>query len=114
MSYIYSITHNTMGIVYIGMTTLPAEKRWKQHLYESRKKRPYMDICYLIKERGEDKFTFDVIEEYDSSIVYDRERYWIDYYDTYNNGYNNRRGGGYLKEDYKTTPYHYKDKRKPL
>ena len=81
-----------MGIVYIGMTTLPVKKRWSQHITDSRKDKPSMDITYLIKER----FTFDIIEECDSSVVYDRERYWINYYDRYNN----RRGGGYRLSDY--------------
>ena len=32
----------------------------------------------------------------------EREKYWIDYYDTYNNGYNATRGGeGNCKIDYK-------------
>jgi hypothetical protein len=33
------------------------------------------------------------IEECNNDLLNDRERYWINYYDSYKNGYNNTYGG---------------------
>ena len=39
---------------------------------------------------GLENFTFEIIEECkkDSQILNEREKYWIKYYDSFNNGYN--------------------------
>ena len=33
MGYIYKITNNINQKIYIGLTTLSVEERWKSHLY---------------------------------------------------------------------------------
>lgn len=52
-----------------------------------------MAIHRAIKKYGKSNFTVEVIEEIDSANLNDRERYWIKYYNSYNNGYNSTKGG---------------------
>lgn len=93
MAYIYSITHKRNGQMYIGRSVNHPNKRWSQHIHMSRKNKPPTDISYYMKEQGIDSFAFDIIEECDRDEVGERERYWIRYYNTYNNGFNSNPGG---------------------
>lgn len=46
-------------------------------------------------------FSFDIIEKVPFKELNNREKYWIQFYDSYNNGYNLTRGGrGNPKYDY--------------
>ena len=50
---------------------------------------------------GEEHFTIRLVEECELSILEEREQYWINYYDTYHNGYNATLGGdGKMLYDY--------------
>lgn len=42
---------------------------------------------------GAENFKFSIIEETDESKLDEREKYWIEYYDSYRSGYNNDIGG---------------------
>lgn len=43
---------------------------------------------------GEDAFVFEILERCDNNDkAYQREKYWIDYYDSFENGYNMNEGG---------------------
>jgi len=54
-----------------------------------------------MKKYGIENFKFEIIEECSDEEVDTREIYWIDYYDTFKNGYNLTRGGeGGLIYDY--------------
>ena len=47
-----------------------------------------------IRKYGLDNFIFEIIEELeDYSIAAEREKYWIQYYNSYKNGYNESLGG---------------------
>lgn len=52
-----------------------------------------MAIHRAINKYGKTNFTIEVIEEIESTNLNDREKYWIEYYDSYNNGYNSTKGG---------------------
>ena len=52
-----------------------------------------MAIHRAINKYGKSNFTIEVIEEVESTNLNDRERYWIKYYNSYNNGYNSTKGG---------------------
>ena len=52
-----------------------------------------MAIHKAINKYGKSNFTIEVIEEVESTNLNDREKYWIRYYDSYNNGYNSTEGG---------------------
>lgn len=95
MAYIYKITNNLNQKSYIGKTLKKIEDRWKEHLkdYKRRRyeKRPLYDA---FKKYGIENFNVEEVEEIlDESILEDREKYWIEYYKTYSNGYNATLGG---------------------
>lgn len=46
---------------------------------------------------GVDNYTFELLEQCPSSELDEKERYWIEFYDTYNNGLNSNRGNGNKK-----------------
>ena len=46
-----------------------------------------------MREIGFDNFTFEVIEKCSNSILDDREKYWISFYNTVKDGYNEALGG---------------------
>lgn len=85
---IYKITNNINGKIYIGQSR-NIESRWQQHQEPARNSL----ISRAIKKYGVDNFTFEVIEECTIEELDKREIYWIDYYKSFDNGYNLTRGG---------------------
>ena len=51
-----------------------------------------------LKKYGRDGFIWGIVEECDTSLLNDREIYWIDVYNSFNNGYNTTTGGNQAKE----------------
>ena len=103
MAYIYKITNQLNGKMYIGKTTDTIENRWKAHLHDSRKERCKTRHLYAAMNKyGTDKFKIEEVEYItDLSILNEREKYWITYYNTYKNGYNETYGGdGKILIDY--------------
>lgn len=94
MSYIYKISNDINNLVYIGQTTGSIQARFKQHLYDSKKHINDTHKFYnAIRTIGADHFKIEIIEECDNDKLDEQERYWINYYDSYNNGYNSKNGG---------------------
>ena len=87
---IYKITNKINNKSYIGQS-IHIEQRWEEHLYKTSK-------CSLIKyalfKYGKDNFIFEVLEECSREELNEKEQYWIEKYDTFNNGYNLTKGGG--------------------
>lgn len=93
MTGIYKITNNINGHAYIGKATDIA-RRWRQHRNVTSEDHEYDYPLYkAFRKYGIDNFTFDVIEECAVSELDDREIYWVAFYDTYYNGYNQTKGG---------------------
>lgn len=78
--YIYKITNNETGQVYIGQSIHP-ETRWAEH-----RRNKYSKIGKAIQENGVENFSFQIIE-YAGNYT-ERENYWIDYYNSIETGYN--------------------------
>ena len=95
MSYIYKITNNRNGKVYIGQSKVPVERKWKTHVFDSKKIRDEKRPLYAaMNEYGIESFSLSVVEELnDDSLLDEREIFWIDYYDSFRNGYNATYGG---------------------
>ena len=92
--FIYKITNTINGKSYIGQTIQNVKERFYQHCATKCSKAvSNMAIHRAIKKYGKSNFTVEVIEEVESTNLNDRERYWIRYYDSYNNGYNSTEGG---------------------
>lgn len=99
MAYIYKVTNQINGKVYIGKTTKDIQQRWKQHQQDSKrdycKNRPFYRA---LNKYGIESFIIEEIEQCDISILEEREIYWINYYRSYVgwedcNGYNATLGG---------------------
>lgn len=84
--YIYKITNKLNGLSYIGQTSDVFE-RWRQHY--ARKNRT---LGIAIEKDGIENFTFEILEKTISELANERERYWINYYKSYPEGYNSNAG----------------------
>lgn len=96
IGYIYKITNKINGRCYIGQTSQNAKKRWKEHIkvYTNPKCYNYNYPLYkAFRKYGIKKFEFEVIEECEIQDLNKREIYWISYYNSYKEGYNQTLGG---------------------
>lgn len=94
MGYIYKITNTLNNKSYIGQTIKTVEKRFQQHKNNSNK--DYFSQIVLYKafnKYGIENFKCETIEEVSNEFLDDREKYWIEYYNTYFDGYNSTIGG---------------------
>ena len=92
--FIYKITNKVNGKSYIGQTIQNVKERFYQHCaIRCSQAVLNMAIHKAINKYGKSNFTIEVIEEVESTNLNDREKYWIRYYDSYNNGYNSTEGG---------------------
>lgn len=85
---IYKVTNKVNGKVYIGQS-VDIGRRWRQHMTAE-------DDIYFhkaIQKYGVENFEWEVIEKCKKSELDERESYWIEYYDSFNKGYNCTRGG---------------------
>ena len=91
---IYIITNDINNKVYIGQTIQKLSKRFNGHCCYSKSDRSSnMYIKRAIHKYGKDKFHISLLEEVSIEKLNEREKYWIAYYDSYNNGYNLTLGG---------------------
>ena len=87
---IYKITNKKTGKSYIGQSN-DIERRFKEHQQKGASSRIPLDVA--IQKYGKDTFDYEVIEECDLSQLNEKEEYYIQLYDTKNNGYNCNDGG---------------------
>lgn len=91
---IYLISNDVNSKLYVGQTIQTLNKRFNGHCCYSKSDRSVnMYIKRAIHKYGKDKFHITLIEECPINLLNDREKYWIDFYDSYNNGYNLTKGG---------------------
>ena len=83
---IYKITNLLNGKSYIGQSN-NLERRKKEHLSGKQ----YIDLD--IQQLGIENFDFEILEYCNKDQLDELEKYWIDYYNTYNDGYNLTKGG---------------------
>ncbi len=87
---IYKIT-NPKGRVYIGKS-INVEKRFEYYKYQGQRKTQHK-LNNSISKYGFENHILEVIEECDESKLNEREIYWIDYYNSVENGLNLMYGG---------------------
>ena len=95
---IYKITNQLNNKVYIGQTIKAAEQRWKEHLNHSKGNcvnDANKHLYCAMRKYGVENFTFEVIQDnIDTQENLDKaEIYWIDYYNSFLEGYNETFGG---------------------
>lgn len=101
---IYLITNTANDLKYVGKTISTLEQRLKEHLkssnYASTEKRP---LHAAMRKYGKENFVIIEVERSESDKLGEREIYWVNFYDTYKNGYNATLGGeGSVIYNYKT------------
>lgn len=106
LGIIYKITNIINSKVYIGQTIRPLKIRWYEHCQSINNEKYQMIIKRAIHKYGKENFTIESIEECDQQLLNQREKYWISYYDSYENGYNSTLGG----QDYTKMPKLIKEK----
>lgn len=96
---IYKITNLVNGKIYIGQTRQSLIERFYKHCSKYSDSHFFMPIKQAIFKYGKENFKIEAIEYCDEESINDREIYWIEYYDSYNKGYNCTLGGqGTLKQ----------------
>ncbi len=94
MGYIYKISNDINNKVYIGKTLASISERWKEHLSDMDKRKNEKRPLYAaMRKYGTSHFHIEEIEQCSNDIINERECYWIDFYDSYGNGYNATKGG---------------------
>lgn len=87
---IYCAKNIRTGKMYIGQTSSQLNARISQH-YNDCIRRDYK--FYRSLRNLNNQFIWGIIEECEKSKLYEREKYWIEYYNSYKNGYNSTLGG---------------------
>lgn len=98
MAFIYKIYNDVNDNLYIGETIRPIEKRWQQHKDKAKDKNITGHLQLAMRKYGINKFHIEIIEECSDDKRFERERYWINYYNSYENGYNSTLGGEGINE----------------
>lgn len=89
---IYKITNLVNGHSYIGQS-IDIARRWRAHRSYNKTEVGHRPLYRAFEKYGLDNFSFEIIEECDKKFLNEREQYWINYYDTFYNGYNLTEGG---------------------
>lgn len=101
---IYKIINDLNDKVYVGQTIRTLDQRFQKHCSLSDDKNHTMAIKKAIHKYGKNHFMIVLIEELkncNQEILNDREIYWINYYDSYNKGYNLTKGGQFCGRNQK-------------
>ena len=93
-SGIYKITYIPTGESYIGKST-NVNKRWQEHLKSAYNLGiiAHSSLHTKMARDGVWNFTFELIEKVEKDKLSEREKYWINFYDTKKYGLNEKEGG---------------------
>lgn len=90
---IYLITNKINSKKYVGKTTYSLRHRFNQHVSDAKACRYNSALHTAIRKYGENSFEIQLLEICEDCMANDKEAYWINYYNTYKNGYNSTLGG---------------------
>jgi group I intron endonuclease len=91
--YIYKIINQINKKEYVGCTITTLKKRFEEHAWRCVKTDSYTKFCNSIRKYGVENFGIELIEECDVDVIYNRERYYINLFETYDTGLNSTIGG---------------------
>lgn len=92
---IYKIENLINGKKYIGQSK-NIQQRWKGEKFSAfnpNSKSYNYPLSKAFRKYGIENFTFSILEECKISDLNEKERYWVSYYDSFFNGYNQTPGG---------------------
>lgn len=92
---IYKIENKINHHVYIGQS-VHIPKRWREHknnAFNSNAKDYKATLYRAFRKYGLNNFSFEILEECTQDELNQKEVYWIQYYNSFNNGYNETEGG---------------------
>lgn len=89
---IYSITNTINNKRYIGYS-IDIERRWKTHKRDLKNNKHENDHLQRAYNLYGDIFNYEVIEECSIDEIKEREKYWIAFYNSKIDGYNETDGG---------------------
>ena len=90
---IYKATNKISNKVYIGQTINPLPERISQHYHTAKSGKTY-HFMRALRFYEKDDWIWEIIEEnIERSKLDEREKYWVKYYDSFENGYNGNWGG---------------------
>src|SRR5208283_2630822 len=99
---IYKITNILNDKAYVGQSQQSLNERWSNHKYDTKQNKYNCHFHNAIRKYGNDCWKLEIIEEVDDIFnLNEAEMKWIEYYDTFNNGYNCTNGGdgGYIRSE---------------
>jgi hypothetical protein len=118
MSCIYTIKNIVNNKIYIGKASCFITRQ-KEHLRKLKAgKHVNKHLQFSYSKYGKNAFMFDILEECDNTILDEREKYWITFYDStkdskgYNLMYGGEGGIGTKETREKQSKAHNKHKRK--
>ena len=87
--WIYKITNIQNNKVYIGQTIRPVKDRFHRHINDALNNILDTHFARAIRKYGKDNFIIETIDEAINQIELNKkEQYWIQYYNSIQNGYN--------------------------
>ena len=91
--WVYKISNDINDKLYIGQSKYPVKHRFQRHKQECKNLDTH--FARALKKYGFEHFKIEVVEEgiEDPELLTQREMYWIHYYDSIKNGYNETDSG---------------------
>lgn len=94
MGCIYVIKNTCNEKVYVGQTTKTPKERFLGHLRDYRRGKYEYKLYLAFRELGVDKFWYEIVEDnVPIEELIEKEMYYIEKFNSCNNGYNTRKGG---------------------
>ena len=92
---IYKVTNQENDKVYIGQTIQTLQERKNKHYYKARQENDYnTHFINALRKYPENSFTWEIIDTANSQEELDKkEKEWIAYYNSVEEGYNTKDGG---------------------
>ncbi len=94
MAIVYKITNSVTNKCYIGYTSHSVTERWNQHVRRSSKYKTNVKFDNALRKYDMSNWTVEILEDglsvKESKV---KEQFYINLFDSYNNGYNSTLGG---------------------